>query len=540
MMRLAKYLKPFVILLIAAVVLLFIQANCDLALPDYMSRIVNVGIQQGGIENAAPSAIRQQTMNNMVLFLDSEQRNSVLKSYSLINRDSPRYNDYIDDFPLLSKEPIYVRTQMDSAEIEELNPVLGKALLSVSMLEKFMEDPDAEVETPEGFDMDLPSLPEGMDIFAVLGRLPDAQLAAMSAVINEQFADMDGSMIVQTAAVTVSAEYEAIGFNVGKLRTSYILRTGILMLLISLLSISCSVTVGLIAARTGAGMARNIRKSIFEKVESFSSAEFDRFSTASLITRSTNDVTQVQMVIIMMIRMVFYAPIVGVGAVIRALGKASSMWWIIAVAVGTLLILIFAIYKIAVPKFKLIQRLVDRLNLVSRENLAGMMVIRSFNRQDYEEERFDVANKDLTATNLFVNRVMVVVMPLMMLIMNGLSILIIWVGAHKVAESAMQVGDMMAFLQYTMQIVFAFLMLSMMFIFLPRASVSGERIADVLESEPTIRDPEKPETFSAPFQGSIEFRNVSFRYPGAEEDVLHDIDFTARPGETTAFIGATG
>jgi ATP-binding cassette subfamily B protein len=300
------------------------------------------------------------------------------------------------------------------------------------------------------------------------------------------------------------------------------------------------IVTGYLAALTAAGAARNIRKEVFKKVESFSSAEFDTFSTASLITRSTNDVTQVQMVIFMTLRMVFYAPIIGVGGVIRALGKGASMWWIIAVALMALLSLILIIFSISLPKFKIIQSLIDRLNLVTRENLSGMMVIRAFNKQEAEEKRFDKANRDLTNTMLFVSRVMVTMMPFMMIIMNGISLLIIWVGAHQVAKSTMQVGDMMAFMQYAMQIVFAFMMLSMNFIFLPRASVSGGRIADVLETETTVNDPQSPQVFQEPFVGRIEFRNVSFRYPGAEDDVLHDITFTAKPGQDTAIIGSTG
>jgi ATP-binding cassette subfamily B protein len=313
-----------------------------------------------------------------------------------------------------------------------------------------------------------------------------------------------------------------------------------LMLLVTLLSVLCTIAVGYLSARTAAGLARDLRRNVFQKVESFASTEFDKFSTASLITRSTNDVTQSQMVVIMMMRMVIYAPIIGVGGIIRALAKSTSMWWIIALAVIVLLGLVMTVFSIALPKFKIIQSLIDRLNLVTRENLSGMMVIRAFSMQKFEEKRFDKANQDVTSVNLFVNRVMVVMMPVMMLIMNGVTVLIIWVGAHQVAQSQMQVGDMIAFMQYAIQIVFSFLMLSMMFIIIPRAAVSADRIADVLETEPHIKDPETPRQFPAPFKGNIEFRNVNFRYPGAEEDVLHDITFTARPGQTTAFIGTTG
>jgi ATP-binding cassette subfamily B protein len=351
---------------------------------------------------------------------------------------------------------------------------------------------------------------------------------------------MGDSMIAQAAVAPVKAEYVALGMDAGALQTNYMLRIGLRMLLISMVSGLSTMTVGFLAARTAAGLARDLRQSIFRKVESFSSTEFDQFSTASLITRSTNDVTQIQMVTMMMVRMVFYAPIIGIGGIIRAMSKDVSMWWIIAVAVFTLVVLIAVVYQVVVPKFRIMQSLIDRLNLVTRESLSGMMVIRAFNRQAFEENRFDKANLDLTRTSLFVNRVMVIMMPMMMLVMNGLAMLIIWVGAHQVAQSSMQVGDMMAFMQYAMQIVFSFLMLSMMFIILPRADVSANRIADVLDTKVAIEDPDKPKQLPEPFKGKVEFRNVSFRYPGAEEDVLHDISFAAQPGQTTAIIGTTG
>lgn len=323
-------------------------------------------------------------------------------------------------------------------------------------------------------------------------------------------------------------------------RSRYILSTGGVMLLLTLVVGLCTVAVGYISARFSAGFARDLRAGVFGRVMSFSAAEFDSFSTASLITRTTNDIGQLQMSAMMLVRMMFYAPIIGAGGVIRAMGKNSSMWWLIALAVGALILMVLAVYGTAVPKFKLIQKLTDRLNLVSREMLSGLMVIRAFNRDRHEQERFDTANRDLTETLLFVNRVMVVTMPLMMLLMNGLSLAIIQVGSHQVAAGSMQVGDMMAFIQYAMQIVFSFLMLSMLLIMLPRAAVSAERVAEVLAAEPSVTDPAAPESFPEPFEGTVEFRGVSFRYPGAEEDALHDVSFTARPGETVAFIGSTG
>ena len=541
MLRLIKHLRPFFPLILLAIALLFIQANADLALPDYLSRIVNVGIQQGGVESAVPLAIRQGEMNRLILFMIDADKADVLAQYSLVDSSSPDYATYLADYPVLAEEPVYVLSPgVDKAVIDRLNPVMGKALLTVSGIEKLLADPSQAAAMAPQLGFDLSKVPAGMDVFALLGKMPAAQRSQLTSMVDERFATLGPSMIVQAAVAPVKAEYAALGRDTGGLQTAYILRTGLLMLLISLLSVACSVLVGYLAARTAAGLARDLRRLVFRKVESFSSTEFDRFSTASLITRSTNDITQIQMVVIMLVRMVFYAPIIGVGGVIRAMSKDVSMWWIIAMAVGILVGLIVIVYQIAVPKFRIMQSLIDRLNLVTRESLSGMMVIRAFNRQPYEEQRFDQANLDLTRTSLFVNRVMVILMPLMMLIMNGLAMLIIWVGAHQVAQSSMQVGDMMAFMQYAMQIVFAFLMLSMMFIILPRADVAANRVADVLEAEISIRDPESPQPFPEPFHGAVEFRNVSFRYPGAEEDVLHDISFTARPGQTTAIIGTTG
>jgi ATP-binding cassette subfamily B multidrug efflux pump len=370
--------------------------------------------------------------------------------------------------------------------------------------------------------------------------LPSAQRMMIVSRMENAFESLGESMITQMAVGVVKEEYEALGMDASLLQRNYILKTGGTMLLISILGGVCTIGVSYFASRTAAGAAKDIRKDVFIKVENFTSAEFDRFSTASLITRSTNDVTQVQRVIFLFLRLVIYAPIIGIGGVIRAVDKSASMWWLIAVAVVALLALIITIFIIAVPKFKLMQDFIDRLNLVTREHLSGMMVIRAFNKQEAESRRFDLANRDLTDTSLFVARVMVTMMPVMMLLMNGLSLAIIWVGSHQVAEAAIQVGDMMAFMQYAMQIVMAFLMMSMLFIFLPRAAVSGDRIADVLETDIVIQDPADPKEFSQPFKGEIEFQDVSFRYPDAEDDVIQDISFKALPGQTTAFIGSTG
>jgi ATP-binding cassette subfamily B protein len=540
MIRLAKYLKPYRAMILLAIILLFAQANFDLALPDYLSRIVNVGIQQGGVENAVPVAIRQSQMDKLVIFMDETEETAVLTAYTLVDQDSPDYDSAIEDYPILKEEPIYVLNDIDDEESDRLNPVMGEAILIVSGIEQLLTDPSGAAEMGWEFEFDPSMLPQGMDIFTLLRQLPAAQREQISAVINQRFGAMGESMVIQAAVGPVKAEYEALGMDTDKLQNDYILRVGGLMLLLTLLSGACTVVVGYLSARTAAGSARDLRRDLFRQVESFSSIEFNTFSTASLITRSTNDITQIQMVVIILVRMVFYAPILGIGGVIRAVGKGGSMWWIIGVAVLVLIGLVLVVMSIALPKFRIIQQLIDRINLVARERLSGMMVIRAFNRQAYEEDRFDQANLDLTAVTLFINRLMVIMMPLMMLIMNGLSMAIIWVGSHQVAEANMQVGDLMAFIQYTMQIVMSFLMLTMLFIFLPRASVSADRIAEVLETDPVIRDPKEPVQLPTPSRGVIEFRDVSFRYPDALENVLCNITFTAEPGQTTAFIGSTG
>jgi ATP-binding cassette subfamily B multidrug efflux pump len=540
MLRLAKYLKPYTTLLLAAIVLLFAQANFDLALPDYLSRIVNYGIQQGGVENAVPVAIRQSEMDRVVIFMSAADKASVLNDYTLVDQNSPDYGTYVKKYPALANQPVYVLKNIDKSEIDRLNPIMAKAILAVSTIEQVMADPAKAAQMGNQLGFDVSKIPPGTDVFAILKQLPPAQLSQMQGAIDKQFEALGNSMVVQAAIAPVKAEYAALGMDTAKLQNNYILGVGGIMLILTLLSGACTIAVGYLSAKTAAGMARDVRRDVFKNVESFSSTEFNKFSTASLITRSTNDITQIQMVVVMMVRMVFYAPILGIGGVIRVLGKDSSMWWLIAVAVLVLIGLVLTVFSIALPRFRIIQKLVDRLNLVARENLSGMMVIRAFNMQPFEENRFDKANLDLTAISLFINRLMVVMMPVMMLIMNGLSISIIWIGSHQVAQANMQVGDMIAFMQYAMQIVMSFLFLSMLFIILPRASVSADRIADVLDTELTIKDPEKPRQLPTPFRGNIEFRDVSFRYPGADEDVLHNINFTARPGQTTAFIGSTG
>lgn len=539
MIRILKYLKPYTLFIVINLVLLFIQANADLALPDYMSRIVNTGIQQGGVENAVPQAIRQSQMKRVLLFLDEAETERVLGDYTLIEQGSASFDSYRATYPGLAKEPVYVLNAVSDAEIAWLDPVMASGLLAVSGVEEMIANPEKAAEAAAaGFD--LSRLPEGTDAFSALAQLPEAQRAQIRSALDEQFAALGDSMLVQAAVPVVRNEYEALGADTDALQNRYLLKTGGLMLLISLVAAFCMIMVGFFSARTSSGLARDLRKLVFQKVESFSSTEFNRFSTASLITRTTNDITQIQMVVMMMMRMFLYAPIMGVGGILRAMDKGSSMWWLIALAVALLVSLVAVVFSLSLPKFRIMQELIDRLNLVFRESLSGMMVIRAFNRQPNEALRIDKANTELTDNTLFVGRVMATMFPSMTLIMNALSVAIIWVGAHQVAEANMQVGDMMAFLQYAMQIVFSFLMMSFMFIILPRASVSGGRVADVLDTEIRITDPEQPRKFPEPFVGTVEFRNVSFRYPGADENVLEDISFITRPGQTTAFIGSTG
>ena len=541
MLRLAKYLKPFIPLLVMAIVLLFVQAVSDLALPNYLSKIVNVGIQQGGIENAVAQAVRQSEMERLTLFMTPDEQAQVLQHYTLASSASADYNQLVEKYPALANEPVYVLNDISRAESDQINPILAKAWLAVSGIERIMADPSLAAQLGQGLGgVDLSQIPPGTDLFKLLAQLPAETRAGLLDTLTQKFSVLGESQITQAAVGAVKAEYAALGVDTGALQNNAIYRIGLWMLLISLLSGVCTIAVGYLSALVAAGTARDLRRGVFKKVASFSKTEIDKFSTSSLITRSTNDIVQIQTTTMMVIRMAFYAPIMGVGAVILALRTNVSMSWLIAGAVVVLISFIATVVSITLPKFSLMQKLIDRLNLVTIENLSGMMVIRAFNTQAFEEKRFDKANRELTDTSLFVNRTMAFMMPMMMLIMNGLTLLIIWIGAHQVAEATIQVGDMIAFMQYALQVVFAFLFLSFMFILVPRAAVSARRIADVLATEPAIQDPPAPKPFASPSAGLVEFRNVSFRYPGAAEDVLHDLTFTARPGQTTAIIGSTG
>jgi ATP-binding cassette, subfamily B, multidrug efflux pump len=543
MFRLLKYLRPFTALIIISIVFLFLQAIANLALPDYLSDIVNVGIQQGGVEDAVAEAVSKSRMDRLLVFMDEEEKAEVLENYTLKAVTSSDFREYLDKYPRLMEEGVYVLNKITREKANSMNKILSRAFVAVGGIEVIISDPERAGESGIAPGLDLSRIPEGMSagqVIEMIEDLPDEQKSMILENMEQQFQEMGDTLLTQMAVNFVRAEYGYLGLDTARVQRNYIWQTGGVMLLLTLLSAVSTIAVGYFAARTGAGLAKNLRGMTFSRVEGFSNAEFDRFSTASLITRSTNDITQIQMLVIMMIRMVFYAPLLGIGGIVLALRSSVSMSWIIAVAVISIISLIMVVFSITLPRFRRMQDLIDRLNLVIRESLSGIMVIRAFNNQHFQEKRFDRANLDLTSTSLFVTRAMVVLFPAMMLAMNGVSLMIVWVGANQVAVSNIQVGDMMAFLQYAMLIIMAFLMLSVMFIMFPRASVSAGRVADVLDTQATIKDPEKPEVIQPGIKGQIEFKDVSFRYPNAEEDVIHDVSFRVRRGETTAVIGSTG
>ena len=538
MFKLIKYLKKSTMAILVIIALLVVQALCDLALPDYTSKIVNVGIQQGGVENAVPEVIRKSEMDKVLLFMSSEDKDKVLDNYELVEKDNLTEEDTKNYSKL--DEDIYKLNTKDEDKIEELNEILGKPLLTVSGLEN---DSDETKAMQEQMMSNLPpQMAQGgnVDIFQVFSMMPEEQLKQVKDKIDEQFSEMPDSIISQAAISYVKDEYEVIGIDMDKAQINYILVSGAKMLGVALLGAVVSIIVGFIASKVAAKTAMELRSNIFKKVMSFSNSEMDKFSTASLITRSTNDIQQIQMVIVMLLRMVLYAPIIGIGGVIKVLNTNTSMTWIIGLAVVIILGIVVTLFITVMPKFKILQKLVDKVNLVTREILTGLPVIRAFSTQKHEEERFDKANKDLTKTNLFVNRIMSGMMPLMMFVMNGVTLLIVWNGGKGIDAGTMQVGDMMAFIQYSMQIIMAFLMITMMSIMLPRASVSAVRVDEVLNTKLSINDSENPQKFDESKKGVVEFKNVSFKYPDADEDILTNISFTAKPGETTAFIGSTG
>ncbi|WP_417399985.1 ABC transporter ATP-binding protein [Hominenteromicrobium sp.] len=532
-MKLLKtYLKPFAALVLACILLLFGQAMCDLTLPNVMSDIVNTGIQLGGVDEAAPAVLNQQAVDLLTLFMNDAEARTFKNAYTPVEHGSDEETKLAKTYENI-KDMDAVALSED-ADVQAVGDAYGKAAYAFMT---FLKDYGAQT----GQAMDAESGVQDMDmgqLYAVIPMLQQMPKETFSEAIDsaENAQSMIGS---QVGATFTKLFYKELGVDLDAKQVRYIVIKGLEMLGIALLGVLAAVLVGFFASRISSGVAKQMRSDVFRKVESFSNTEFDKFSTASLITRTTNDVTQVQMLISMGLRLMCYAPIMGVGGIIFALQKSVSLSWIIALAVIVLLGLVVVLLNVAMPKFKSLQRLTDRLNLVSRENLSGMLVVRAFTNEKFEEARFDKANEDLTRTNRFTQRVMSITMPVMMLIMNLVTLLIMWVGGHAIAESTMQVGDMMAYIQYTMQIIMSFLMIAMIFIMVPRAMVSADRVQEVLTTELSIKEPENPVTLGNE-SGELRFDDVSFRYGNAEEDTLSHISFTAKPGQTTAFIGATG
>lgn len=532
-MKLLKtYLKPFAALVLACILLLFGQAMCDLTLPNLMSDIVNTGIQLGGVDEAAPAVLSQQAVDLLTLFMNDAEAGTFKNAYTPVEHGSDEETKLAKTYENI-KDMDAVALSKD-ADVQAVGDAYGKAAYAfMTFLKDYGAQTGQAVDTESGVqDMDMRQL------YAVIPMLQQMPKETFSEAIDsaENAQSMIGS---QVGATFTKLFYKELGVDLDAKQVRYIVMKGLEMLGIALLGVLAAVLVGFFASRISSGVAKQMRSDVFRKVESFSNTEFDKFSTASLITRTTNDVTQVQMLISMGLRLMCYAPIMGVGGIIFALQKSVSLSWIIALAVIVLLGLVVVLLNVAMPKFKSLQRLTDRLNLVSRENLSGMLVVRAFTNEKFEEARFDKANEDLTRTNRFTQRVMSVTMPIMMLIMNLVTLLIMWVGGHAIAESTMQVGDMMAYIQYTMQIIMSFLMIAMIFIMVPRAMVSADRVQEVLTTELSIKEPENPVTLGNE-SGELRFDDVSFRYGNAEEDTLSHISFTAKPGQTTAFIGATG
>ena len=533
MLKLKKYLKPFIFPIILAICLLFVQAICDLNLPNLMSEIVNVGIQSRGVERATPEAISENGMKLMQTFMNEEEKNLIEASFYKVEQGDANYEK---TYPNVKEKNIYVlKNELTEETIEKLDRAFEIATRTfINTMSAMAEQNGQESEA-----MQDKSNIDVEQIYSMLPYLASIDTATISKA-RQDAENMEESMLSQTAIAVTQLMYKELGMNLGKIQTIYLLKTGAKMLGMTIIVVLTAISVSFIATRVATKISRNLRKDVFEKVEQFSANEFDKFSTSSLITRTTNDINQVQNLIIMLIRVMAYAPIMGIGGVIMILQRNAGMSWILGIACVGILCLIGVIFALAMPKFKLLQKLTDKINLVSRESLSGIMVSRAFRTQKHEEERFDEVNKQIAKTNLFVNRVMVFMMPAMTLIMNAISVIIVWVGANQIAEANLMVGDMMAFMQYAMQVIMSFLMISMMFIMVPRASVSGTRIAEVLETEPSIKEPEQAKEFIEDKMGYVEFKNVSFKYQDAEENVLENISFTAKPGETTAFIGSTG
>ena len=528
--KLFKFLKPYAAAVAAIICILVVQAYCDLSLPTYTSDIVNVGIQQGGIDETLPDTISKKDLNHLLLLVPSDRQKIVKNAYTE-SVEKYDYNGTVMELKASVKE--------DKKKVDRLSEILGKPMLMAAGFDsgsEMTQKIEAQMRTQMS---GIPNV-DKMDIYDMLEFMGAEGRNALIGQMDQQMDSMQDSIIAQAAAGYIKDAYTHIGIDTDQIETTYILHTGAKMMALAFLGMAASILVGLLASRVGAGVGRRLRENVFRKVVGFSNAEFDKFSTASLITRSTNDIQQIQLLLVMILRMVLYAPIMAIGGIWKVFHTNVDMSWIIGLAVAVIIVIVGFLFLVVMPKFKLIQNQVDKLNLVSREILTGLSVIRAFGTQKYEEERFDDANKALTKTNLFVNRAMTFMMPLMMFVMNSIAVLIVWVGGHSINDGAMQVGDMMAFIQYTMQIIMAFLMICMISVMLPRAAVSAGRVDEVLTSETLIHDPGNPSHIPEEGKGKVVFDHVSFRYPGAEEDVLHDISFTAEPGKTTAFIGSTG
>ena len=521
MKHILKILKKYSFYIILVFVLLFMQANCDLTLPEYTSNIVNIGIQQSGIESPVPEVIREEEYNKLLLFMNSESQERVNNSYTLITKDN---TEYLEKYPLLNEENLYIL----NTENEYLRSIITLPMIMVY-------NTSQESFDPSSFGMQIP---DGMSIYDILQAMDQESHNEFVNKLSENYSDETVSLLEQTAIVYLKDEYTKIGIDVEEMQIGYIATTGLKMLGLALASMILTIASVFLTSRIAAFFSRDLRSKVVNKVMTYSNTEFESFSTASLITRSTNDIQQIQMLIVMLLRIVFFAPIMGIGALAKVSG--NDMSWIIALAVVTIIGFVIILFGLAMPKFNKVQKLIDKVNLVSREILSGIPVIRAFGTEKHEEKRFDDANKDLTKVNLFVNRVMTVMMPSMMFIMNGVSVLIVWVGASKIDAGTIQVGTLMAFITYTMQIIMSFLMISMVSIMVPRAFVSLKRIGEVLDKDTSIKQIDKPLKFNDELKGVVEFKDVYFRYPDAEEDVLQNISFKAMPGTTTAFIGSTG
>ena len=552
MKNLFKYAASYWKAMIAIVLILVVQAYCDLSLPAYTSDIVNVGIQQGGIEDEVPRQIATEEMEKLLLFVSEDDQQTVMDAYTEDNT-SYKKEAYVLKDSVAEEE----NTMENLKDILQIPMMMTSGIESGSDTTKQMEDKLKEQMSqgmaqsmPQGADRTMPEgMPQGksqavslddMSMFDLLKMLPAEQRATMVEKIEEQMSEMPDTILDQAAVSFCRSAYKDLGMDMDQTQIHYLLKTGGQMAALALLGMAASIMVAFLASRVGASAGRDLRSGVFHKVVGFSNNEFNHFSTASLITRSTNDIQQIQMLIVMLLRMVLYAPILAIGGVLQVMKTNVSMSWIIGLAVIIIAFVVLLLFLVVMPKFKVLQNLVDKLNLVTREILTGLPVIRAFSTEKHEEERFDDANRTLTKTNLFVNRAMTFMMPVMMLVMNGVSVLIVWTGAHGISDGQMQVGDMMAFIQYTMQIIMGFLMLCMISIMLPRAAVAADRVEEVLKSETMIHDPKQEKHFPEDGKGALTFNHVSFRYPGADEDVLEDITFTAKPGETTAIIGSTG